>query len=115
MGLVCMVLLIYCWAYLFENPDPLAVPYYGIAVLVFGFCAWIELFAEPLWIIGQTFLFVKLKVISEGLAILVKTIVTVLLVVWYPQWGLISFCCAMVRIGIVLVRFNSNTNSINVV
>ncbi|XP_076804473.1 man(5)GlcNAc(2)-PP-dolichol translocation protein RFT1-like [Clavelina lepadiformis] len=102
-GLVCMVLLIYCWAYLFENPDPLAVPYYGIAVLVFGFCAWIELFAEPLWIIGQTFLFVKLKVISEGLAILVKTIVTVLLVVWYPQWGLISFCCAMVAFSITYI------------
>ena len=72
------------------------MPHYRFAVMTFGFCAWIELFVEPLWVIGQAFLFVKLRVISEGAAILAKCIATVPLVVFFPHWGLISFNVTMV-------------------
>ena len=91
-----MVLLIYVWIYLLENPNPSLVPHYPVAVVIFGFCAWIELMAEPLWVIGQAFLFVKLKVISEGAAILAKCLITVPLVIFFPQWGLLSFSITMV-------------------
>ena len=95
-GLLFALLLTYCWIYLLESPNPSVVSYYQYAALTYGFCAWIELFVEPLWIIGQAFLFVKLRVISEGVAILAKCVATVPLVVYFPHLGLISFSITMV-------------------
>ena len=95
-GFVFTIFLIYCWIKVLDVPDSVALPYYPFAAITFGLCAWFELFVEPLWIIGQTFLFVKLKVISEGLAMLSKCLVTVPLIVYFPDWGLISFSITMV-------------------
>lgn len=79
-----------------DVPNPEEVPHYPFAAITFGLCGLLELFVEPLWIIGQSFLFVKLKVVSEGLAMLAKCLITVPLIVYFPHWGLISFSITMV-------------------
>ena len=43
-------------------PDPNVVPHYGTGVVVFGLSAVVELLGEPLWVLAQTQMFVKLKV-----------------------------------------------------
>nr|XP_026694892.1 protein RFT1 homolog [Ciona intestinalis] len=102
-GIVWTIILVYCWRNLFENPDPAEIPHYPLAVVIFGCCACVELIAEPLWVLAQVFLFVKLKVVAEGLAILIKCLVTVSLVVAFPQWGLVSFCIAQVSFSITYI------------
>lgn len=45
-----------------EVPDPNVVPHYGAGVVLFGLSAVLELLGEPLWVLAQAHLFVKLKV-----------------------------------------------------
>ena len=96
LGAVATSFLIYCWTYLLEVPDARSIPHYPLSVAVFGFSAFLELAVEPLWITAQYFLFIRLKVVSEGLAVLVKCILTIVMVIMFPEMGLISFCIAQV-------------------
>uniref|UniRef100_H2YH75 Protein RFT1 homolog n=1 Tax=Ciona savignyi TaxID=51511 RepID=H2YH75_CIOSA len=102
-GIVITVFTTYFWRNILENPDPSMVGNYPEAVVVFGTCACMELVAEPLWVVAQLFLFVKLKVIAEGLAILIKCVVTVALVLFFPHWGLVSFCVAQVSFSFTYI------------
>ena len=52
----------YIWLYILEQPDSVAIPHYDIGVYCFAGSALIELLAEPLWISGQIYLFVRTKV-----------------------------------------------------
>ena len=79
-----------------EVPDARTVPYYSLSVAAFGLSAFLELIVEPLWITAQYYLFIRLKVTSEGLAMIAKCIVTIVMVVMLPEMGLISFCSAQV-------------------
>ncbi|XP_074643284.1 man(5)GlcNAc(2)-PP-dolichol translocation protein RFT1-like isoform X2 [Tubulanus polymorphus] len=79
---------------MFELPDSNSVPHYQTAVICFALSCIIEMAAEPLWVIGQSFLFVRLKVVIEGSAIATKCILTVLLVFYWPQLGLYNFSIA---------------------
>ncbi|XP_053932952.1 protein RFT1 homolog isoform X1 [Cuculus canorus] len=91
------------WLHLLEVPDPSVVPHYQAGVVAFGLSAVVELLGEPFWVLAQAHLFVRLKVISESLAIVSKCILTVILVVLYPQWGLYVFSLAQLLYVTVLV------------
>ena len=67
---------------------------YSVSVLCFAFCAVLELMAEPLWIVFQCHLFVRLKVVIEGLAVLFRCITAMMLVYFIPSSGLLAFCFA---------------------
>ncbi|KAJ8257890.1 hypothetical protein GJAV_G00190830 [Gymnothorax javanicus] len=53
-----------------------------------------ELLAEPLWVLAQAHMFVRLKVVAESLAMVARCLLTMVLVVWAPQWGLYIFSAA---------------------
>ncbi|KAJ8370549.1 hypothetical protein SKAU_G00105770 [Synaphobranchus kaupii] len=82
------------WLWLLEAPDPQAIPYYGPAVVLFALAALQELLAEPLWVLAQAHMFVRLKVVAESLAMVARCLLTMTLVVWAPQWGLYIFSAA---------------------
>ncbi|KAG8556725.1 hypothetical protein GDO81_018181 [Engystomops pustulosus] len=84
------------WLNVLEVPDPAVIPHYGTGVVAFGISAVIELVSEPFWVLAQAHLFVRLKVIAESLAIIARCSVTVLLVLIWPQWGLVIFSLAQV-------------------
>ena len=65
---------------------------YKGAVIVFTFSAVAELLAEPFWFVGQAFLLVQTKVVEEGISLACKCLVTVLLVIWWPELSLTAFC-----------------------
>ncbi|MEE6519978.1 hypothetical protein FKM82_017748 [Ascaphus truei] len=96
LGICWSLLLGWVWLRVLEVPDPEVIPHYGTGVLAFGFSAVVELLAEPFWVLAQSHLLVRLKVLAESLAMISRCCVTVLLVLVYPQWGLVIFSVAQV-------------------
>lgn len=94
LGVLWGSLLVCVWLWLLEAPDPQTIPHYSPAVLLFALAGVQELLAEPLWVLAQAHMFVRLKVVAESLAMIAKCILTVLLVVSAPQWGLYIFSMA---------------------
>ncbi|KAB5584185.1 hypothetical protein PHYPO_G00104480 [Pangasianodon hypophthalmus] len=94
LGCLWGVLLVCVWLWLLQAPDPQTVPHYGPAVGIFCMAALTELLAEPLWVLAHAHMLVRLKVIAESLAIIAKCLVTVMMVVSAPQWGLYIFSAA---------------------
>ncbi|XP_070558753.1 man(5)GlcNAc(2)-PP-dolichol translocation protein RFT1-like isoform X2 [Ptychodera flava] len=103
LGIVCGLALAYFWLRLLERPDPERVPNYSVGVIVFTLSAVLELLAEPLYVIGQALLFIKLKVVIEGVAILCRCILTVLLVIAFPHWGIVAFCWSQLAFTLIYV------------
>lgn len=94
LGVLWAVLLVCVWLWLLEVPDPQSVPYYSPAVMLFALGGVQELLAEPLWVLAQAHLFVRLKVVSESLAMIAKCSITVVLVVFAREYGLYIFAAA---------------------
>lgn len=94
LGVLWAFLLGCVWLWLLEVPDVQTVPYYGPAVVLFAMSGVQELLAEPLWVLAQTHMFVRLKVVAESLAMIAKCSVTVVLVMFAREWGLYIFSAA---------------------
>uniref|UniRef100_A0A8B9TL76 Protein RFT1 homolog n=1 Tax=Anas platyrhynchos TaxID=8839 RepID=A0A8B9TL76_ANAPL len=103
LGVFWSVFLGLVWLHLLEVPDPSVVPHYQAGVVAFGLSAVIELLGEPFWVLAQAHLFVRLKVIAESLSVVSKCVLTVVLVILYPQWGLHIFSLAQLLYTSVLV------------
>ncbi|KAI2663735.1 hypothetical protein H4Q32_012325 [Labeo rohita] len=89
-----------------QAPDPESIPHYVPAVGLFCLSALTELLAEPLWVLAHAHMFVRLKVIAESLAMIAKCLVTVVMVVSAPQWGLYIFSAAQcVYAGFLLLCY----------
>ena len=93
-GILSGFLLSIIWIYLLEYPSKMYASSYKGAVIAFTFSAVAELLAEPFWVVGQAFLFVQTKVVVEGVSLACKCLVTVLLVIWWPELSLTAFCMA---------------------
>uniref|UniRef100_H3ASJ3 Protein RFT1 homolog n=1 Tax=Latimeria chalumnae TaxID=7897 RepID=H3ASJ3_LATCH len=103
LGAAWSLLLGWVWLRLLEVPDPALIPHYEVGVVLFGLSAVVELLAEPLWVLAQANMFVRIKVVAESLSIIVKCILTVVLVVLFPQWGLYIFSSAQLMYTSFLV------------
>ena len=62
LAVFCAVPLVYVWMTLLEQPDPQVVANYWFGVFIFAVSTIIELSAQPLLVLAQATLFVKLKV-----------------------------------------------------
>ncbi|XP_072540629.1 man(5)GlcNAc(2)-PP-dolichol translocation protein RFT1 [Salminus brasiliensis] len=99
-------LLVCVWWWLLQAPDPETVPHYVPAVGLFCLAALTELLAEPLWVLAHAHMLVRLKVVAESLAMIAKCLVTVVLVVSAPKWGLYIFSAAQcVYAGFLLLCY----------
>ncbi|KAM9096471.1 protein RFT1 homolog [Sarcophilus harrisii] len=103
LGLFWSLFLGWVWSQILEVPDPNVVPSYGVGVAAFGLSAVVELLGEPFWILAQTHMLVRLKVIAESLSIILKCILTAVLVVCLPHWGLYIFSLTQLLYTTVLV------------
>ncbi|XP_068171877.1 man(5)GlcNAc(2)-PP-dolichol translocation protein RFT1 [Antennarius striatus] len=106
LGMLWAALLASVWLFLLEQPDPQSVPYYGVAVVLFGLSGVQELLSEPFWALAQAHMLVRLKVVTESLAMIAKCIVTVVLVVFARDWGLYIFSAAhLVYTGLLVLCY----------
>ncbi|EDL88985.1 RFT1 homolog (S. cerevisiae) (predicted) [Rattus norvegicus] len=103
LGIFWSLCLGWVWLQLLEVPDPNVVPYYGTGVLLFGLSAVVELLGEPFWVLAQAHMFVKLKVLAESMSVILRSVLTALLVLWLPHWGLYIFSLAQLLYTAVLV------------
>ncbi|XP_021490860.1 protein RFT1 homolog isoform X1 [Meriones unguiculatus] len=103
LGVFWSLLLGWVWLQLLEVPDPNVVPHYGTGVVLFGLSAVVELLGEPFWFLAQAHMFVKLKVLAESMSVILKSVLTALLVLWLPHWGLYIFSLAQLFYTAVLV------------
>ncbi|XP_038054403.1 protein RFT1 homolog [Patiria miniata] len=103
LGITCGMLLGYVWMALLEQPDPSVVANYSFGVWVYATSAILELSAQPLLVLGQATLFVKLKVVIEGLAIGGRSVLVAVLVVFFPQWGIYAFCISQLGYTVIYV------------
>ncbi|XP_069874629.1 man(5)GlcNAc(2)-PP-dolichol translocation protein RFT1 isoform X1 [Dipodomys merriami] len=103
LGVFWSLFLGWIWLHLLEVPDPNVVPHYGTGVVLFGLSAVVELLGEPFWVLAQAHMFIKLKVIAESLSVILRSILTALLVIWLPHWGLHIFSVAQIFYTTVLV------------
>ncbi|XP_032146093.1 protein RFT1 homolog isoform X3 [Sapajus apella] len=99
LGVFWSLFLGWVWLQLLEVPDPNVAPHYAAGVVLFGLSAVVELLGEPFWFLAQAHMFVKLKVIAESLSIILKSVLTVFLVLWLPHWGLYIFSLAQAFIN----------------
>ncbi|XP_050413460.1 protein RFT1 homolog [Patella vulgata] len=102
-AIVCCSLLSFVWLYMVDVPDTQLIPYYNIGVICFAISTVIEVIAEPLVIVGQAFMFVKLKVLFYGISQGVKCLLTVILIIYSPDLGIINFCIAQIISVLVYV------------
>ncbi|XP_061687952.1 protein RFT1 homolog isoform X1 [Syngnathoides biaculeatus] len=106
LGALSGAMLAAVWLWLLEAPDPQSVPFYGPAVVLFALAGVQELLAEPLWVLAQAHMFVRLKVVAESLAMLAKCSMTVVLVVSAREWGLYIFSAAhLVYTGVLVLCY----------
>ncbi|ELT90521.1 hypothetical protein CAPTEDRAFT_96530 [Capitella teleta] len=96
---ICAVfscLLGFIWTFYLDQPDSAVIPHYPLAVAAFALSALIEMMAEPLYIMAQIMLYVRLKVVIEGVALALRCVLTVALVTFTPHLGLINFAVAQI-------------------
>ncbi|CAH2312404.1 RFT1 homolog [Pelobates cultripes] len=96
LGIGWFLVLGWIWLHVLEIPKPEVIPHYTTGVLAFGLSAVIELLSEPFWVLAQAHLFIRLKVVTESLAIIIRCSITVILVLFCPHWGLIIFSLAQI-------------------
>ena len=61
-GCITSILLSIVWTTLIEQPNDDSIPYYKVAVIGYALSAIVEMLSEPLFVIGQVLLYVRLKV-----------------------------------------------------
>ncbi|ESN90792.1 hypothetical protein HELRODRAFT_90783, partial [Helobdella robusta] len=91
-GLLWAVFCSVIWLTCLDWPDNSITSSYSSAVILYALSAVIELLSEPIKIVTQILLLVKIKPIVEGLSLAVETSVLVISVLYWPQVGLFAFC-----------------------
>lgn len=102
-GVSISFILGYLWIYHLESPDPSLVANYPLGVVVFAATGALELLSEQLWVVSQVFLFFRLKVVIEGIANFSRCFLTMFLVIYFPNLGIISFCLAQASFSVLSV------------
>ncbi|GFR65268.1 protein RFT1 [Elysia marginata] len=103
LAIMCSSLLGFVWLFILgisSSPTTSAISY-AVGVVSFGLSTVIEVLAEPLFVVGQACMFVKLKVVILGISQGTKCVLTVLLVLLVPEWGIINFSLAQLVSSIV--------------
>ena len=95
-GLLSNMVLCCLWIYCLEQPSAQYAEQYPKAVFIFAFAGTAELIVEPLWLIGQEFLFIHARVLIEATALAAKCLSTITLIITFPSYALSGFCVAQI-------------------
>ena len=75
-GIIYSVIFAFIWLFILAQPDAQLYPHYGFSVLVYASSAWLELVAEPCYLVTQLKGVVKPNVVIIGISTLNNCIIT---------------------------------------
>uniref|UniRef100_A0A131Y1G9 Protein RFT1 homolog n=1 Tax=Ixodes ricinus TaxID=34613 RepID=A0A131Y1G9_IXORI len=93
----------FAWLFLLERPEPALVAGYPTGVCAIVVAVVIEMLAEPLYIVGQAFHYVKLRVFVEGASMTLRCVLMAALVTLYPQHAVWAFSVSQVAASCLYV------------
>ncbi|KAK3103347.1 hypothetical protein FSP39_018642 [Pinctada imbricata] len=102
------------WIFFLEAPDPHEIPHYYLGVVSYAASTIITCIARPHFIVGQAFLWVKLRVSAVAVSELVRVVITVVLVLKFPWLGIVSFSIAQIIHSLIYTAIYYVTFFINI-
>ncbi|XP_039287044.1 protein RFT1 homolog [Nilaparvata lugens] len=118
--LCCILSAIFGWIWLtvLEIPDPAITRHYTIGVWTIIISCILEMLIEPLDLVSQAFLFVKLRVVLDTIHVLLRTCIFISIVVLWPEGAVVAFSVAQISTVIVhiagfLIYFSHYINERN--
>lgn len=106
-GILVSIFFGYLWSNVFENPNEQSVPYYKYAVFLCCLSCVIELCGETSNCLTQMLLLAKLKVLIEASSLLIFNIIFVILAIYVPGLGALSYSIARLVNSILYVLSNN--------
>ncbi|XP_073974876.1 man(5)GlcNAc(2)-PP-dolichol translocation protein RFT1 isoform X2 [Rhodnius prolixus] len=84
------------WLYVLSAPDRSITNHYSIGVWAICVSCVLGMCVEPMYLVAQAFLFVKLRVLIESLSVSLRTIIFTCLVLWKPNAAVVAFSVAQI-------------------
>lgn len=117
-GIVLSLLFGLIWFFLLEQPNEALVPNYNYAILVCCLAFVIELCGEAANLVTQMMLLAKQKVIVEAISLLIFHLSFVILSIFVPKLGALSYAIGRLAYSLMFVLTNyifllNKTNQIN--
>ncbi|XP_075229849.1 man(5)GlcNAc(2)-PP-dolichol translocation protein RFT1 [Lycorma delicatula] len=96
--LCCTLCLFFGWIWLsvLETPSSSITPHYRIGVWAIAISCVIEMCVEPLYLVSQAFLFVKLRVVMDTICLLIRSVTFTTIVLWWPDGAVVAFSTAQI-------------------
>ncbi|XP_055327373.1 protein RFT1 homolog [Paramacrobiotus metropolitanus] len=76
------------WIFLMENPD---APFYAFGVVAYGLSSVIEMTVEPMYVLAQEMMFLKLRIMAKFLSMTIQSSINAVLIIMAPQYGILIF------------------------
>ncbi|KAL1117181.1 hypothetical protein AAG570_004508 [Ranatra chinensis] len=93
---VLSVLFGWIWLNILSTPEPEITVHYKVGVLAICISCVIEMCAEPLYLVSQAFLFVKLRILLDAINVTIRTLTFTILIVWKPSAAVVAFSAAQI-------------------
>ncbi|KAI5730244.1 hypothetical protein M8J76_011708 [Diaphorina citri] len=105
---ICSVLCVlfgFIWLHVLTIPDPSVTTHYAVGVWSIAISCVMEMCCEPLYLVAQAFLFIRLRVVCESVIVGVRTATFTLLVfTWASPGAVLAFSIAqLLSIGAYMV------------
>uniref|UniRef100_A0A8D9AHU3 Protein RFT1 homolog n=2 Tax=Cacopsylla melanoneura TaxID=428564 RepID=A0A8D9AHU3_9HEMI len=95
---ICCVLCVlfgFIWLHILTIPDPSVTSHYTIGVWSIAISCIMEMCCEPLYLVAQAFLFIRLRVVCESVIVGVRTVTfTLLVLAWSSRGAVLAFSAA---------------------
>lgn len=86
----------YIWLHVLSVPSRHITEHYYIGVWSVATSCMIEMFCEPVYLMAEAFLFVRLKVVMQTMLVVVRTIAFTTIVLYQPKAAVLAFSVAQV-------------------
>ncbi|XP_063229918.1 protein RFT1 homolog [Bacillus rossius redtenbacheri] len=91
---LCCLVFGYVWLHVLEPPSEDITQHYALGVWSICVSCVVEMCCEPVYLVSQAFLFVRLKVVLDTALVLVRTAIFVPLIVHSPNRAVVAFSVA---------------------
>ncbi|XP_026286536.1 protein RFT1 homolog [Frankliniella occidentalis] len=96
---LCQILCLifgYIWLNVLSTPSSSITEYYTVGVWSIAISCIIEMCCEPVYLMSEAFLFVRLKVVMQTMLVVVRTITFTSIVLYQPKAAVLAFSVAQI-------------------